>query len=49
MLSDFSRACEIVEIELKYQNKEISEEDVYNEIDKLYDELRKNEDSIVIG
>lgn len=49
MPSNFSRVCEIIKIELRYQNKEINEDDVYSEIDKLYDELRKNEDSIVIG
>lgn len=49
MSSDFYRACEIIEIELKYQNNVINEDEVYREIDKLYDELRENEDSMVIG
>lgn len=49
MSSDFDRAYKIVEIELEYQNKKISEDDVHDEIDKLYDELRENEDSFVIG
>ena len=45
----FERAYKIIEIELRYQNHEISEDDVYEEIDRLYDELRKSEDSIVAG
>lgn len=48
MSIDFERAYEIIQIELKYQNNEISEDDVYKEIDKLYDKLRENEDAIVI-
>jgi len=49
MSVDFYRACEIIEIELKYQNNEIDEDEVHREIDKLYDELRENEDAMVIG
>lgn len=49
MADDFYFARKIVEIELEYQNGKISEEDVYNQIDKLFDELRGNEDAIVIG
>lgn len=49
MAIDFYRACEIIEIEKKYQNREISEDEVKSEINKLYDELRKNENSFVIG
>lgn len=49
MSVDFNRAYEIIQIELKYQNNEISEDDVYKEIDKLYDKLREYEDSMVIG
>lgn len=47
MSYDFKRARRIVEIELDYLNNKISEKDVYEQIDKLYDELRKNENSIV--
>lgn len=49
MSVDFERAYKIVEIELRYLNKEICEDEVYNEIDQLYDELRENEDSIIVG
>lgn len=45
---DFERAYKIIEIELKYQKNEINEDDVYNEIDNLYDKLRKNKDSVVV-
>lgn len=47
MSFDFKRARRIIEIELEYLNNKISEDDVYKQIDQLYDELRKNEDSIV--
>lgn len=49
MSCDFERAYKIALIELRYQKNEISEDDVYREIDKLYDELRENRDSIVAG
>lgn len=46
---DFQHACKIVEIELEYQKGNIKEEEVYNQIDKLFDELRENGDALVIG
>ena len=49
MLSDFERAHKIIEIELRYQNGRIGESEVKTEIKKLYDELRKNEEAIVVG
>ena len=49
MSYDFERAYKIIEIELKYQKGEMKEEQVYREIDKLYDELRENEEAIVVG
>lgn len=49
MSDTFNRACKIIEIELEYQKNKISEDDVYNEIDKLYDELKEKGNSIVIG
>ncbi len=47
MSYDFKRARRIIEIELDYLSNKISEKDVYEQIDKIYDELRKNENSIV--
>ena len=49
LVNDFYHIQKIVQIELEYQKGKISEEDVYNQIDKLYDELRENKDAIVIG
>lgn len=49
MSDTFSRACKIIEIELEYQNNKITEEDVQKKINKLYDELREKEGSIVIS
>lgn len=49
MLSDFERAHKIIEIELQYQNRRIRENEVKTGIKKLYDELRKDEEAIVIG
>ena len=49
MIIDFQNACKIVEIELDYQKGNIREEEVYNQIDKLFEELRKNGDALVIG
>ena len=36
----FERAYKIIEIELRYQNHEISEDDVYEEIDRLLNEWK---------
>lgn len=49
MLITFNQACKVVEIELKYQNRKIKENDVYIMIDKLYDELNENEEVMSIG
>ena len=49
MIIDFQNAFKIVEIELDYQKGNIREEEVYNQIDKLFEELRKNGDALVIG
>ena len=49
MIIDFQNTFMIVEIELDYQKGNISEEEVYNQIDKLFDELIENEDVLVIG
>lgn len=48
MSIDFDRAYKIIEIELDYQNKKISEDDVHDEIDILYKELEKSGDAFVI-
>lgn len=49
MSIEFYNACEIIKIELEYQNNEISEDEVRSKIDKLYDELEENENAFVIG
>lgn len=49
VVTEFHHACKIVEIELEYQKGNIKEEEVYNQIDRLFDELKKNEDVLVIG
>ena len=49
MADDFYRAQKIVIIELNYQKGLINEENVYNQIDEIYNELGENEDAIVIG
>ncbi len=49
MSIEFYHACEIIKIELEYQNNEISEDEVKSKIDKLYEELEKNENVFVIG
>lgn len=37
-----------IEIELDYQNKKMSEDDVHDEIDKLYKELETSGGTMVI-
>lgn len=49
LLLEFYHACEIIKIELEYQNNEISEDEVRSKIDKLYEELEENENAFVIG
>lgn len=49
MIIDFNHTRKVVEIELEYQKGNIKKDDVYNQIDKLFEELKENEDVLVIG